>query len=78
MLQMLTFFCDRTLSYADHLSYRFGFELLIIQRWWSMLVEWEHCKWANMYQMFLMGLTPSAFGSHLVFALGYAHLIFLL
>lgn len=43
-----------------------------------MLVEWEHCKWANMYQMFLMGLTPSAFGSHLVFVLGYAHLIFLL
>jgi hypothetical protein len=43
-----------------------------------MLVEWEHCKWANMNQVFLLGTTPLAFESHLVFALGYAHLIFVL
>uniref|UniRef100_A0A804RBZ7 Uncharacterized protein n=1 Tax=Zea mays TaxID=4577 RepID=A0A804RBZ7_MAIZE len=48
------------------------------KRCWSMLVEWEHCKWANMNQVFLLGMTPLAFGSHLVFALGYAHLIFVL
>jgi len=43
-----------------------------------MLVEWGLCKWVNMYQMFLMGLIPSALGSHLACVLGYAHLIFLL
>jgi hypothetical protein len=42
-----------------------------------MLVEWGLCKWVNMYLTFLTGSTPLASENHLVFVLGYAHLIFL-
>lgn len=50
--------------------------LSFLQKWWSMFVGWQTCKWGNLSPMPTMGLIRTALESPLEFVLEYVPLTF--